>query len=139
LEKGKAMLDYPQVALDFMNRDHAAFVALRDKLLGLLSAQAPAAGVDTLLDELLEHTRHHFSEEERLMREMHFPPYPMHKGEHDHVLEDMADRVAGWKQTRDTASLRNWLEGEVGDWFANHVSTMDFVTARYIKAAQSKE
>lgn len=133
------MLDYPQVALDFMNRDHAEFVALRAKLLGLLSDPTPDASVDTVLDELLEHTRHHFSEEERLMRETHFPPYPMHKGEHDHVLEDMADRGARWKQARDTASLRNWLEGEVGDWFVNHVSTMDFITARHIKAAQGKE
>ncbi len=58
------MLDYPQVALDFMNRDHAEFVALRDKLLDLLSVQIPEDKVDTLLDELLEHTRHHFAEEE---------------------------------------------------------------------------
>jgi hypothetical protein len=27
------MLDYPQIALDFMNRDHAEFVAMRSKLL----------------------------------------------------------------------------------------------------------
>lgn len=132
------MLDYPQVALEFMNRDHAEFVSLRDKLLGLLSAQASATGVDTLLAALQEHTRHHFAEEERLMRETHFPPYPMHKGEHDHVLEDMGDRVTRWEQSRDAASLQNWLEGEIGDWFVNHVSTMDFVTARFIKA-QGKE
>ncbi|HLP97170.1 MAG TPA: hemerythrin family protein [Sideroxyarcus sp.] len=128
------MLDYPQVALDFMNRDHAEFVSLRGKLLGLLSGQAPAAEVDTLLDELLEHTRHHFGEENRLMQETRFPPYPMHKGEHDHVLADMTERVTRWKQARDAATLQQWLEHDVGDWFVNHVSTMDFVTAGFIKA-----
>ncbi len=132
------MLEYPQVALEFMNRDHADFIALRDKLLDLLSAPAPNAGVDTLLDELLEHTRHHFAEEERLMQEFRFPPYPVHKGEHDKVLADTAAKIEGWKRGHDGGALRQWLDRDVGDWFVNHVSTMDLVTARYIKAVQTQ-
>jgi hemerythrin len=128
------MLDYPQVALDFMNRDHAEFVGLRAQLLELLAAAAPDARVDKLLADLLEHTRHHFAEEERLMQEVRFPPYPVHKGEHDSVLADMAAKVELWKQGHDAAALRKWLERDVGDWFVNHVSTMDFVTAGFIKA-----
>lgn len=127
-------MDYPQVALTFMNRDHAEFVALRDSLLGQLDAQSPAAAVDVSLDELLSHTRHHFAEEERRMREVNFPPFPVHKGEHDAVLKDMATRVEDWKQDRDAERLRVWLDKDVGDWFVNHVSTMDFVTARFIAA-----
>ncbi len=128
------MLDYPKVALEFMNRDHAEFIALREKLLGLLSAPAPNAEVDTLLDELLEHTRHHFAEEEQLMLEAHFPPYPMHKGEHDRVLADMAAKVESWKQAHDSDALQEWLDRGAGDWFVNHVSTMDLITAHFIKA-----
>lgn len=128
------MLDHPQVALDFMNRDHAEFVALRGQLLELLSATSPDARVDKLLAELLEHTRHHFAEEERLMQETRFPPYPVHKGEHDNVLAEMAARVERWKQGHDVAALREWLDRDIGDWFVNHVSSMDFVTAGYIKA-----
>jgi hemerythrin len=130
------MLNYPQVALDFMNRDHAEFIAMRSRLLALLDVQAPEAGVDTLLDELLQHTRHHFAEEERLMQQTHFPPYAMHKAEHDHVLADMAARIERWKQERDAAALRTWLEKAVGDWFVTHVSTMDLVTAGFIDKKQ---
>lgn len=126
------MLDYPKVALEFMNRDHAEFIALREKLLGLLSA--PNTEVDTLLDELLEHTRRHFAEEERLMLEAHFPPYPMHKGEHGRVLADMTEKVESWKQEHDSDALRQWLDRGAGDWFVNHVSTMDLITAHFIKA-----
>lgn len=128
------MLDYPQVALDFMNRDHAEFVGLRARLLELLASTPPDARVDKLLAELLEHTRHHFAEEERMMQEVRFPPYAMHKGEHDNVLADMAAKVERWRQGHDAAALREWLERDVGDWFVNHVSTMDFVTAGFIKA-----
>lgn len=130
------MLNYPQVVLDFMNRDHAEFVVLRDKLLGLLSAQPPADGVDELLDELLVHTRRHFAEEEKLMQEVQFPPYSMHKAEHDQVLAYMAEQITLWKKERDATALQDWLEKAVGDWFVNHVSTMDHVTAGFIKMNQ---
>jgi hemerythrin len=56
----------------------------------------------------------------------------MHKGEHDAVLADMSARVLSWKQDRDAKALREWLDKNVGDWFVNHVSSMDFVTARFI-------
>jgi hemerythrin len=130
------MLDYPLVALDFMNRDHAEFVAMRGKLLGMISAQAPEFDVDTLLDELLSHTRHHFAEEERLMLETGFPPYTMHKAEHESVLTEMSTQIMRWKQGRDVAALRDWLDKDEGDWFVTHVGTMDLVTAGFIQKKQ---
>jgi hemerythrin len=133
------MLDYPQVALDFMNCDHAEFVTMRSQLLDLISAQAPKNDVDTLLDELLSHTRHHFAEEERLMKATSFPPYAMHKSEHDHVLTDMAAHIERWKQDRDVAALRDWLDQAVGAWFVTHVGTMDLVTAGYIATKQKTD
>ena len=128
------MSDSPQVALDFMNQDHAEFAALRNQLLGLLNAEPQVAKVDESLDRLLEHTRLHFAEEEQLMLSVKFPPYPMHKGEHDKVLDDMVARIEKWKIVRDARDLSNWLEHAVRDWFVNHVSSMDFVTAAYIQA-----
>lgn len=130
------MIDYPQVALEFMNRDHAEFVALRDDLLGLLAQQAAASEVDAQLERLLQHTSQHFAEEQRLMQEARFPPYTMHKMEHDRVLEDMQARIAQWQQQRDASALKNYLENALANWFVNHVSTMDFVTARYIAGQQ---
>jgi hemerythrin len=56
----------------------------------------------------------------------------MHKGEHDRVLADMAAHVEAWEQNHDDAVLKNWLEQEVGNWFVNHVNTMDFITATFI-------
>lgn len=130
------MPGYPQVALDFMNRDHAEFVELRKELLGSLTRQAADTEVDVLLDELLRHTRQHFAEEERLMQAAQFPPYPMHKTEHDRVLADMESRVAQWRQQRDAGALRRYAEEALGDWFIGHVGMMDLVTAKFIAAQQ---
>jgi len=130
------MLDYPQVAMDFMNRDHAEFIALRARLLGLLSIPAAENDLDSLFRELFEHTKHHFAEEERLMQETHFPPYRMHKMEHDRVLADMELHFNGWLEGRDKTALQNWIQNDVDSWFVNHVSTMDFVTAGFIATKQ---
>lgn len=128
------MLDYPQLQLDFMNHDHAEFVDLHTELLSALTDGAHTA-VSVMLDGLLEHTRRHFAEEEGRMREAQFPPYAMHKGEHDRVLVALEARIAQWRQDHDDTALHNWLEHELGNWFVNHVNTMDFVTARFIAAA----
>jgi hemerythrin len=131
------MLKYTQVALDFMNRDHAEFVALSERLLALLTQQQVETEVDALLDQLMEHTRHHFSEEERQMQATHFTPYRMHKGEHDHVLSALEEHIALWRQGRDAAHLRAVIESTLNSWFVNHVNTMDFVTANFIAQAKS--
>jgi len=132
-------MHYPQVALEFMNRDHAEFVALLQKILASLQPAGTDENVDALLQTLLDHTRRHFAEEEREMQACGFPPYPMHQGEHERVLGAMAERVADWRTQRDRAALKAWLEGPVSDWFVNHVSTMDTMTARYIAACHSEK
>lgn len=129
----------PQVALDFMNRDHAEFALLRTKLLDLLAATAPVERIQGALGELVEHTRQHFAAEEQAMREASFPVYAVHKADHDGVLADMAMRAERWNQGRDNEALRVWLDREVGEWFLNHVSSMDFVTAKFIAGQRQKD
>jgi hemerythrin len=123
--------NYPQVALDFMNRDHAEFAALRQKLLDLLAGEVSTPTVDGALAELGEHTRRHFSDEEQVMRETGFPVYEIHTGEHDRVLAEITMQVERWMQGRDAPALRDWLDRAVGTWLVEHVSSMDFVTAAF--------
>ncbi len=70
------------------------------------------------------------------MQETQFPPFRMHKEEHDKVLAGMFVQIERWKQGHDVAGLRDWLDGAVGDWFVNHVDTMDFITAGFIAMKQ---
>jgi hemerythrin len=48
----------------------------------------------------------------------------------------MATKLERWKQGRNAGELTDWLNRDVGDWFVNHVSSMDFVTASYIGMKQ---
>ena len=130
------MLEYSKVALDFMNRDHAKFVSLCEKLIATLHDAPNPSAIDLLLDQLAEHTRHHFAEEEHQMQATQFPAYHMHKGEHDRVLSALQEHIKLWRQDRDAARLRGIVEHTLNGWFVNHVNSMDFVTANFIKQAK---
>ena len=126
-------LPFPQVAVEFMNRDHAEFAGLRERLLDALSGDVHNATIDGLLAELVDHTARHFADEEQMMVEAGFPPYEVHKAEHDHVLAEMDARVVAWNSEGDREILREWIEQAVGDWFIGHVGSMDLVTAAYVQ------
>lgn len=126
-------LGLPQVALDFMNRDHQEFAELREKLLERITTGATTE-IDAMLDALHAHTLRHFADEEKLMRETGFPAYEVHKEEHDKVLADMAQRISRWKQDGDLGALCHWLEIGVGEWLVAHIGSMDTVTARFAAA-----
>lgn len=126
-------LSFPHVALDFMNRDHQEFAELREKLLERISKGATAE-IDAMLDELHAHTRRHFADEEKVMRDTSFPVYEVHKEEHDNVLADMAQRISRWQQDGDSGALHHWLEIGVGEWLVAHIGSMDTVTARFAAA-----
>ena len=126
------MLTYPQVALDFMNRDHAEFTKMHENILNLLRQEDAREELDAALLTLLEHTQQHFSAEEQAMQAAQFPPYPMHKMEHDRVLVILTQQVTAWQQTRDVAALREFLEVALAQWFTQHVGMMDRVTAQYL-------
>ena len=130
-------LTLPRVAIDFMNRDHDDFAGLRATLLNQIAA-GTADAVDSLLDELHQHTIRHFADEEKLMQETNFPVYPVHKGEHDIVLADMATRITRWRQDGDRDALQKWLDMGVGDWLVNHIASMDTVTAQFAAARQAR-
>lgn len=126
-------LPFPQVAVEFMNRDHAEFAGLRERLLDALSGDVHNATIDGLLAELVDHTARHFADEEQMMVEAGFPPYEVHKAEHDHVLAEMQARGSRWSQDTDVDALRQWIEKDVGDWFIGHVGSMDLVTAAFVE------
>jgi len=121
----------PAVALDFMNEDHAEAVALVNELSEALGHK-PAEKIDELLAELFQHNSEHFAREEQHMQEYGFPPYPVHKGEHDRVLAELSAVISYWQSDRDEAALQNYLQNTFVDWFENHLQCMDRVTAMFV-------
>ena len=129
------MIDFdvvPKVALDFINEDHRHFTDLTNQLEALLAdSNSTAEAITAQLAQLLDHCREHFGREERQMEQFHFPPYPVHKGEHERVLAQMAAVVSQWQAAQDRGALKEYVEA-LPHWFIGHAATMDSVTASYV-------
>lgn len=130
------MIDFeqvPKVALDFMNQDHEEATRLTNQLESLVTADSvDNRTVAKALDALLDHCQLHFAREEVQMQQAQFPPYPVHKGEHERVLAEMHGELAAWLEAADLERLKHYLFETLPRWFVDHIATMDTVTAQYI-------
>ncbi len=131
--------DIPQVAMAFMNDVHTEDVDIINKvyerILGYLedASAENAAAIDVEYENWYGHTLDHFEGEEIKMLELNFPPYGMHKNEHDKALQRMESIYRSWKQNRDIIALKHYIAEEIPLWLTTHIQTMDTVTALFFQ------
>jgi hemerythrin-like metal-binding protein len=122
----------PEVAIDFMNRDHQIFIDLVVELQRLLSVNTDPSALTAALEELQLHTASHFAEEEVHMLDACFPPYLIHQQEHKQVLADLQAKIEVWKSGQDKAQLKKYVQEDLPAWLSHHVQSMDYVTANWL-------
>ncbi len=126
----------PQLPIAFMNADHVHEGRLVNEVEAALDAhrrgEGPLGAVVEKLSLLAVHTREHFMREEAAMRESGFPAYPVHKSTHDRVLAEMDAEARAFRDGGDGERLSRFLAEALPAWFANHVRTMDTVTAEFL-------
>lgn len=128
-------IELPKLPVAFMNDDHAHAEALWREMVAAL-ADYPACNepLANACRAFLEHNRAHFGREEDAMLQHAFPPYPVHKAEHDRVLAMLAELTAAAASGAAEDHLRNAIERDIPSWLVQHVESMDMVTARWIAA-----
>jgi len=109
-----------------MDATHEAFVALVARLQVAPDAQLPA-----LLDELIAHTRAHFEEENRWMRDTQFPPGDCHIEQHDAVMASMTE-VQQLVAQQGRLDLCRSLVQALADWFPGHATHLDSALAHWM-------
>ena len=126
----------PQVALAFINDDHREEARLlndlADAVKGHKAGKVPVETVLHRFEALFEHTQAHFGREEEAMRQVGFPPDPVHKGEHDRVIEEMESEETHFRETGDTGRLWSYVAEGVPAWFIGHIQSMDAITAQFV-------
>ncbi|ATX81049.1 hemerythrin [Mariprofundus ferrinatatus] len=128
--------DLPEVPFRAMHDVHLEEVEMINAIDALIedleAGDAAAYTLDERLAGLLAHTKAHFSNEERLMLEARFPPYPVHKGAHDLFLRELEAAIADWNATHRIVAIAAFMRGRLPDWMKDHIGSMDFVTARFL-------
>ncbi len=134
--------DLPEVALAEMNAVHRQEIRLLREFVETLEAcrhgNESRDALDPLLGALLDHLAAHFRGEEARMEAAAFPPYPVHKAEHDRVLAEARAVAEAWLRYRDFDALRRYFCEVLPAWMYNHVATMDRVTAAYLAQRESQ-
>jgi len=128
----------PQVAVGFMNEDHREEARLLNAVTAALTALRDGRGgraeVTRAWRALEQHTRAHFAREERAMAQTDFPPFEVHRAEHELVLSAMEAELSAFEEVGEVARLARYVEIAMPAWFLRHIETMDFVTARFLAA-----
>ena len=119
------------VAMPSMNDTHLEDILIINRLSSAIEAQNSDA-VKSILDELVVHTIAHFSGEEEMMREKMFPPYPVHKGEHDRALNELKQVSQQFNENRDLGFVKSYVDATLVPWLLNHIETLDTVTAMFL-------
>lgn len=123
----------PQVAMPFMNTVHSEELALVNHLLKDIKAERPSTEITEQINAWHDHTVAHFQREERYMRECNFPPYSIHKSEHDTALQQLSQVRDEWLSAYDYQSLESYIVNAWRPWLDNHIGTLDFVTAHFFQ------
>lgn len=123
--------ELPMVALASMNDTHLEDVIMINELARLID-EGSMDEITEKLDIFIIHTVEHFSGEEKMMLEKGFPPYQMHKTEHDKALAQMKEVSEYWKAHKDLNALGHYIKVFMPAWLVQHVGTMDTVTARFL-------
>lgn len=116
---------------------HAEFLQLLD-----VAAKADDANFLAAYDAWIDHTRHHFEQEEQWMEAMQFGPRFCHTNEHKGVLQvvqAVRDKIAQEMEDpegegKGGLSLGRRLVDELSGWFDNHVKSMDAMMVEHMKA-----
>jgi len=134
------MLDFstlPHVEQDFMNHDHEEAVDILNQLQQAID-DSDSEKVSGSMAELYQHCQEHFEREEISMRKYSFPPYIMHKQEHDRVLMELNMIAEQFEGHGDVEKIRRYVMQEFPAWFVQHLSTMDKMTAQYLAMRQKE-
>lgn len=84
------------------------------------------------IDFLVEYTQQHFSEEEALQLEYHYPKYEYHRIQHQQFTQTILEICEQLKQEGTSLKLLSRVNQEMGDWLIQHILTEDQDLADYI-------
>ena len=122
-------------AMPSMNDTHLEDMLLINRL-SKAAQNNDLPAVRSTLDELIEHTIEHFKNEEEMMLEHQFPPYPHHKEEHDKALRELQEISAKFDEDENTQDITKYIDTIFAPWFLQHVELLDGVTAMFLADPQ---
>lgn len=112
------------VGVASIDAQHQKLIELINTLYGAMRDKKTSQIVGSLVRELSDYTRYHFSEEERLMEKAGFSGLLLHKKEHANFIakvHDIQKKIDNGQENLIGFELANFLK----DWLKNHIIGTD--------------
>ena len=106
-----------------IDQEHRELIALINELYDSLSSSDTEISVLDFLGELYARITAHFALEEKIMREAGYDEYPIHKADHERLLDDIRDLMDDYEDGEyvDVERFGKRLDA----WFSEHFRTRD--------------
>ena len=125
------------VAIPSMNDMHLEEILLINSLYDAVKSRDLQA-IKEKLEELLEESKIHFSQEEEMMEKAGYADFYSHKGEHDRQLHELAHIIKYFAERQDPQAIAAYIEGNLNAWTIDHIKTMDAQMAAFLQTHAAK-
>lgn len=118
----------------FIDEQHSALLKIADELVSMAEQNFDRELLEDMVGFLVEYSKTHFEEEEKLMRSNNYEEYDIHCAEHEQfreLIEGIRRELSeGGDQSKITADVISGLK----DWIINHVHNTDVKMAQSLKS-----
>jgi NNP family nitrate/nitrite transporter-like MFS transporter len=118
------------VGIEAIDRQHRQLMRLVNEVDEVVQEHGTFEQMAPVLNELIDFTKTHFSNEEKLLEENHCPHIEKHKKAHSHLLEELLD----WKKKAEQIKVEDLGEHMIflRVWFPGHILGVDKRDSTYL-------
>lgn len=123
LETGNATID----------SQHKELITAINELLDACSVGKGRAKIKETSDFLLDYTKRHFADEEKLQIQSRYPDYKNHKNYHEGFVKVVNQIVDQLETEGPTLVMVGKINSAIAGWLINHISTEDVKVADHLR------
>ncbi|MBX3020130.1 MAG: hemerythrin family protein [Bdellovibrionales bacterium] len=88
--------------------------------------------VKKVVNTLVDYTKNHFADEEKLLKRLHYPDYPNHSLAHRRFISQVEEFRDAFQNSPDSKVLTNKIATFLSDWLTRHILVEDKEYVKYM-------
>lgn len=119
------------VGIDSIDNDHKKLLGLINQLQTAAHYKTDDGMIESIINDLVDYTKYHFTREEGLMQECNYPDLEEHKEQHAAMIKQVDRFIEEYR--RDESRTIDDVTQYLKSWLINHINGSDQEYAPYLK------
>ena len=116
-----------------IDTQHKTLIEALNNLMTACSQGKAKEQINETMNFLVDYTKKHFADEERLQKSSGYPDYENHKKLHDAFVKTVADISKELNEQGPTIVMVGKVNNAVGNWLVTHIKREDAKVAAHIR------